>query len=52
MGATGLTLLVIGILRIPFQSIFDRKGFGQMAAWFRLTMIVIGITMIGIGFLR
>lgn len=52
MGAAGLTLLVIGILTIPFQSISDRKGFGQVTAWFRLTTIVIGIVMIGIEFLR
>lgn len=52
MGAAGLALLVTGVLTIPFQSIFDRKGFGQITAWFRLTAIVIGITMIGIGLLH
>ena len=52
MGAAGLTLLVIAILTIPFQPTLERKGFGQMTAWFRLTVVVIGITMIGIEFLR
>jgi uncharacterized membrane protein YhdT len=52
MDAAGLTLLVIAILTIPFQPTLERKGFGQMTAWFRLTVVVIGITMIGIEFLR
>ena len=48
MGIGGLVLVTVGILTIPFQSTLDRNGFGQMVAWFRLTVVVIGIAMIGL----
>jgi hypothetical protein len=41
-----LFCLTLAVITILFQNWADRNGFGQMIAWFRLTLLFIGVILL------
>ncbi len=44
----GLSLIALAII-VFFIEGKDLRGFGQLAAWFRITLVVIGLVLVAVG---
>ena len=48
----GAACIVIGVILFVFEGVANRKGFGQLVAVMRTTVLLIGVVLIVVGLVR